>query len=204
MLQDVAGVVEHEAIDLVRMHAKAAANLLIHQARRLRRAQHRNAVDVRRVEAFRQHVDVDHRAQGARLEIGQEARALGLGGGAVHESRGDASRGERVAHVFGVGHVDAEHDPRAAIGGTLAQVVDRALDQPVRLHSSSQLVVAVFATTDMHPRQVRALARPADQRTQVASLDQVGDPRFIRDFRQYVAGAAHRHGLALEPVRRGG
>ena len=57
--QDVAAEVQDQAVVLRRVQPEAPTDHLVVEARRVRRPQQRHAVDVGRVEAGGQHVDVD-------------------------------------------------------------------------------------------------------------------------------------------------
>ena len=107
----VAGEVQDQAVDLAVGLAGAAADHLHVESGRQRRPQHGQQIDPRRVEAGRQHVDVDQAPDDAGLERGDAVRALGERRLAGHHPAGNAAGTERLADVMRVSDAAAEDQP---------------------------------------------------------------------------------------------
>ena len=87
----IAGEIQDQAVGLAVGLAGAAADHLHVESGRQRRPQHGQQVDPRRIEAGRQHVDVDQAPDRAGLEHGDAVRTLGERRLAGHHPTGHAA-----------------------------------------------------------------------------------------------------------------
>src|SRR5262249_60436718 len=111
--------------------ASTAANLLHIETGRTRRAQHRNHIDVRNVEAVRQNHHADQARQLSGAEVLDDAIALVVRRLAQDHLAIDAARAQCVAHHGGVGDANAVDEPGAALSEIGGDLIASTLDHAV-------------------------------------------------------------------------
>ena len=162
--QHVAGEVEHEAVGLARMQTEAASYHLVIEPGRERRSQQHDAVDVGRIEASREHVDVAQVLQWlareeATIELAAKASqkfvALARGRVATDEAALDAVVLGKDAHdVPAMLDAGREYQDRLPIGGVADDLAAGRLDQAVLVHEVLDLVGDVLAFAHVQPTGV--------------------------------------------------
>ena len=201
---DVAGKVEHQAVLLAGREPGAAAGHLHVEAGGFGRAQHGDQIDRRRVEAGGEHAHRGERPDLAALEGGDDAIALGRGRVAEDGGARDAALADRLRHVSGVRDAGAEHQPGPPALAVGQHLVDRGLGDRIAVDGGLQLPGDELAAAAADTADVELdLGGLADQRAEIALVDQVADRDLVGDVGEQPFVALVQH-AAVEPIGRGG
>lgn len=198
----VAAEVQHEALGLPLGQAESPPDHLVVEPGAHRRAQHRHAVDIRGVEARRQHIDICQVLQVARLEAGDQRIAILGRCSALNEPALLAVLlSQHPHHMLAVPDARAEQQHAAPVGSRGDDLGARRLDQCVLVHALLELAGDELAAPHMDVAGVRdRLSGPALERTQVALHDELPHAGLEAHLVQHRFRAADRAGL--HPIRR--
>src|SRR5262245_56591943 len=154
---DVACKIQNEAVPLILGKPSPATDHLHVQAGAQCRPQHRQQVDLRNIEAGRQHVDISQRPDVAAAEGSDDASALRTGRGAGDHFSAHATLAQCIAHVAGVTNATTKDQPRAPVAAALDDLVGRPRNDGAIVSSLPELggnelpTTAAYAT-HAHPR----------------------------------------------------
>src|SRR5215831_9417789 len=142
---DVAGKIEDPAVDLAVRLASPAPNLLDQEAGRTGWPQQCNQVDLRDVEADREHIDPGQTANVASAVGVKDGFALLARSGGNHCLAGNTVATNGVAHRIGMLDAAAEADPGSPVRALLDHLGDRCLDHVVNVGGTLELARDKFA-----------------------------------------------------------
>src|SRR5262249_44563449 len=148
---DIAGEVQYAAIILAVCLAGTAADLLHVEAGRACRAQHRDYIDLRHIEAVRENHHADECGQSSGTEVFDEAIALIVRGLTQHHLAIDTANAKFVTYHLGVFDSDAVDEPSTAVSEINGDLVAGTLDHVATDRRRPELIgdelAAAFADT---------------------------------------------------------
>ena len=216
MPQNVSSVVQKKAVGFsgFRTEARSTSGALNQQPRRIRRAEHHNAIRVRRIEAASQNVDVRQKLERRLrcsekirrdefpLEPGDDFSPFGRRRITGHDRT--LLAGKRLdffRNMLAMIHRSGENQHGLAVTGQFHNLPAGGCHQRIVVHCGGDLVADELAATDVQVCQIRLrAARPGNQRGKIPLLNHFLESRFIADLVQDVLRFADEP--ALEPEGR--
>ena len=200
---DIAAEVENQAVRLVRMEPEAAPDHLVIEAWRSGRTQKHHAVHVRRVEAGRQHADVDEILDLATLEVFETLLAEAGQRVAEHRLGGIAELPEFRQHVLRVFDAAAEDQNRFPVAGVSGDLGAGRFHQLFPVHQLLGLAVHELSTPDMQSVGVDDMpCRFAAELAEISVPHQFLDADFEAHLVEDVVRGADRPGAHAVGRRR--
>ena len=202
MTQHVATEIQNETVVFVRMKSEPSADHLVIQSGRHGRTHQRHAVDVGRVEAGRQDIDVAQIFQIARLESVECLVTFGGWCRPTDETAIDLMLTlQHLDDMLSVLDARGEDQRGVAVGCLLDDLRAGSLHQLILVHQVFTSFGHKLTAADMQAGRVGLrLARLGDQRAEKAVADQFADAHFVTNVIQKSVRRADRSRSSAETV----